>query len=239
MNHVISAPIAVIGMHRSGTSCLAGSLEEAGLYLGQVNQKAPANARGNRENRAIMDLHDAVLADNQASWHTPRTDLQWSVARTERLKALIATYPANQVWGFKDPRSLFTLDAWFEQIPQLRLVGTVRHPLAVAASLQRRNDFPIERGLAIWQAYNARLLAQWRQRPFPVIAFDLPPEAYLRSLGRIADSLALPGPEAGFQFFSSQLRNAPPALPDVTLPPEVAALYATLRDICAQAAPVS
>jgi len=47
----ISPPILILGMHRSGTSCLAGCLEEAGLYLGDVNLKAGFNKKGNRENR--------------------------------------------------------------------------------------------------------------------------------------------------------------------------------------------
>jgi len=34
----ISPPILILGMHRSGTSCLAGCLEEAGLYLGDVTK---------------------------------------------------------------------------------------------------------------------------------------------------------------------------------------------------------
>lgn len=28
--------LIVFGMHRSGTSCLTGTLEEAGVYLGEV-----------------------------------------------------------------------------------------------------------------------------------------------------------------------------------------------------------
>jgi len=35
-----SQAVLILGMHRSGTSCLAGSLQEAGLYLGEVNTAA-------------------------------------------------------------------------------------------------------------------------------------------------------------------------------------------------------
>jgi len=44
--------VAILGMHRSGTSCLAGSLQELGLYLGEVYDQNPHNPRGNRENAA-------------------------------------------------------------------------------------------------------------------------------------------------------------------------------------------
>ena len=43
-------PIVILGMHRSGTSCLAGCLEELGLHLGTVITSAPHNKKGNREN---------------------------------------------------------------------------------------------------------------------------------------------------------------------------------------------
>ena len=62
-----SQVIGVLGMHRSGTSCLTGTLEEAGVFLGEVVVQAKFNARGNRENRRIMDLHNAVLAAKGSS----------------------------------------------------------------------------------------------------------------------------------------------------------------------------
>jgi len=45
-------PMLILGMHRSGTSCLAGCLQAAGLISGEVNIQAMYNAKGNRENLA-------------------------------------------------------------------------------------------------------------------------------------------------------------------------------------------
>jgi len=63
--------IAVLGMHRSGTSCLTGLLEDAGVPLGDVQKENPHNPLGNQENLRIMHLHDAVLAANGGSWDAP------------------------------------------------------------------------------------------------------------------------------------------------------------------------
>ena len=62
--------VCVLGMHRSGTSCLAGSLEQQGLFLGETNTRGPFNLRGNRESflwlaepgraGALEDLEAAV-----------------------------------------------------------------------------------------------------------------------------------------------------------------------------------
>ena len=56
--------IAVLGMHRSGTSYLAGSLQEAGLILGDCHTWNKHNEKGNRENQKFVDLHDAILEAN-------------------------------------------------------------------------------------------------------------------------------------------------------------------------------
>ncbi|MGJ8668071.1 MAG: sulfotransferase [Oceanococcus sp.] len=224
----VGAPVAILGMHRSGTSCFAGCLEEAGLFLGEVNTKAPANARGNRENRQIMDLHDEVLAHHSCSWDAPPDKvLVWTVQQKIRLQELIASYPAQQCWGFKDPRSVLLLDQWIALIPNLRLVGSLRHPANVAASLRRRNKFSWQQGYALWLAYNQHLYACLQKRPFTLINFDQEPAGYRDAVGQIVADLELQIPTAGLKFFSQKLRNElPDSYPE--LPDEVASLYQNL-----------
>ena len=53
--------VVVLGMHRSGTSLLAGTLQEAGLELGEVVHSAPHNRKGNRESISIRTLHEDLL----------------------------------------------------------------------------------------------------------------------------------------------------------------------------------
>lgn len=228
-NRAAPTPILVLGMHRSGTSCLAGSLQEAGLFLGDVNTQARYNLRGNRESRPIMDLHDEILRDNGGSWDAPPAQpARWSDAHRARRDELIETFPKNGVWGFKDPRSVLALDGWFEVLPGLRAICTYRHPMAVAASLASRNSFSIEKGLSIWLAYNRATLAYCERHDFPVISFDWAPDRYLARLEQLATDYGLQMPEGGFQFFTSALRkNAAP--PDAALPADVEAVYAQLQ----------
>lgn len=203
--------VLILGMHRSGTSCLAGSLQEAGLYLGEVNTAAPHNAKGNRESRAIMDLQDDLLRANGGDWDAPPHEVVWSEEHQARRDAIIAAYPSDRIWGFKDPRTLLTLPGWLEALPPVRFVGTFRHPLAVAASLHARNGIAIEKSLALWETYNRRLLDCQRQWGFPIVCFDWPPERYQSRLQAIAPTLNLAVPPAGFSFFESALRkNAAP-----------------------------
>ena len=53
--------VAVLGMHRSGTSALAGSLEQHGLFLGRVSTSNPHNPKGNRESAEVRRLNEDVL----------------------------------------------------------------------------------------------------------------------------------------------------------------------------------
>lgn len=225
-----SPVVLILGMHRSGTSCLAGSLQEAGLYLGEVNTAAPHNAKGNRESRAIMELQDDLLRANGGAWDAPPAQVTWPVEYRERRDALIATYPTNRIWGFKDPRTVLTLEGWLEALPAARFVGTFRHPLAVVASLQARNGFSIEKSLALWEAYNHRLLDARRRLGFPLLCFDWPPERYHQQLQNVASLLGLSAPETGFTFFESALRRNQAAPDDGHLPPAVAALHRALHE---------
>lgn len=221
----MASPVAVLGMHRSGTSSLAGSLEEAGLHLGEVVTEAPHNRKGNRESLAVRDLNDRLLEHNGGAWDRPPSSLTWDGDFRTQRTAVIAAHAASWRWGFKDPRTLLTLPFWEEGIPDLALVGTFRHPLAVAASLARRDGLAVDAGLALWADYNERLLAAHDRAAFPLISFDLAGAAYTAGVAAIAAHLDLPGRPT---FFSDDLRHHDPDL-DAPLPADVDRLYRQLR----------
>ena len=84
------SPILILGMHRSGTSCLAGSLQQRGLFLGEVYEARPHNRKGNRENQRIMDLNNAVLATSDGAWDRPPARLSWERAAAIERDAIVA-----------------------------------------------------------------------------------------------------------------------------------------------------
>lgn len=221
-------PLLILGMHRSGTSCLAGHLEEAGVWLGEVRRSSAHNAKGNRENPEIMALNEAVLGDNGGGWDMPPEGaVTWSTSRLAERDRILATYPSDRIWGFKDPRTLFTLDAWRDRLPDARLVGSIRHPLAVALSLHTRSKMPIEAGLALWARYNARLLQIAQREEVTIVSFDVPAPHYISATVRLIKSLGLTLPSADRVFFDESLRHQS-ADDDVQLPRDIAAIYAAL-----------
>lgn len=219
-------------MHRSGTSSLAGSLEEAGLHLGEVVTQAKHNQRGNRESLAIRDLNDRLLEHNGGAWDRPPASVAWDDDFRLQRATVIAAHAADWRWGFKDPRTLLTLAFWQEGLPDLVLVGTFRHPLAVSASLERRDGIATHTGLALWQAYNERLVAAHTKAPFPLLSFDLPADEYHAGVAAMAAALDLPGQPG---FFTEELRHHGP-VDDAALPTEVRALYEHLRALAADQA---
>lgn len=219
--------IVILGMHRSGTSCLAGSLQQAGLYLGDVVTTAPHNLKGNRENRRIMDLHDRILGDSGGAWDDPPQTVAWNDAHRAARDAILDEYRGRDLWGFKDPRTLLVLSGWLEVLPHVSHVATFRHPSAVAASLTRRNGRTEEQWLALWAYYNERLLSLHRARPFPILDFDLEDARYQRSLLGAARELGLV-PGSPLDFFEPSLRRNRLA-PDHPVPRSVRALYEELK----------
>ena len=227
-----SRVICVLGMHRSGTSCLTGLLEDAGVYLGGVSKQNPHNRKGNQENLLIMRLHDEVLKDNGGGWdNPPREDAVWSDAQKAALGAIVAQYAGHPLWAFKDPRSLFTLSAWQQALPELAYIGTFRHPGAVAQSLHRRGKMPAEDGFALWLRYNSRLLELQTRYGFDLLCFDLEPEAYMQAVGRAFQRLGLDASHTTLAFFEESLRNT--AIDPVfsTPPPEVMRVYERMREM--------
>ncbi|MGA0545433.1 hypothetical protein ACO2Q1_09170 [Brevundimonas sp. VNH65] len=200
------APVAVIGMHRSGTSCLAGCLENLGLTLGEVITEAPHNRRGNRENPRLWPVHDAVLARVGASWDRPPLEpIAWTRDEIAGLRSVLADYEGlPRPWGFKDPRATVLLDGWFEVFPDLRLAASIRHPLAVAGSLRARDGFDPAAAFAAWRGYNLAVL-RWRGAiAFPIIDYDAPD--YEVRVRRAAAALGLDA-QAPMPFRSDELNH--------------------------------
>ena len=65
--------VIVLGMHRSGTSALAGLLHELGLAMGPslMPGRADENEKGFWEHEKIVSIHDRLLAYFGSGWSDP------------------------------------------------------------------------------------------------------------------------------------------------------------------------
>ena len=159
---VARPPVILLGMHRSGTSLIARLLDELGLFQGaelqedhesvyflEVNDLLlrrigaawdnPAPARAFLENPQALDLTARCLAADLCSKHLKGFLGLKRYFKTRSLAKL------DQPWGWKDPRTVFTLPAWLALFPQARLVYIVRNGVDVAASLRVREQQELAR----------------------------------------------------------------------------------------------
>lgn len=223
----------IVGMHRSGTSFLTGSLQQAGLELGKHSAWNPHNLKGNRENGDIVALNDTVLAAHGYSWDSPPVGtLAWHPEHLDAARSIIDSYSGVPHWGFKDPRTILVLDGWRQLLPDIQFVGIFRHPEAVARSLDARGGMPREQAWLLWENYNHRLLSLHRQKPFPVLSFDEPPDLLLPKLDRVINQLGLKSSIAAGgdnAFFSAELKHHSPK--EVDIPPHLSSLLDQLKAI--------
>lgn len=169
--------VAVLGMHRSGTSAIAGMLQEHGVDLGPVSERNRFNPRGNREIKELNRLNDKILERSGGSWWDPPPSVALR-ASDFRIRNRILRAIQGETIGVKDPRMLLALDLWRDL--DLRPIGVIRNPVGVRESLERRAhnrrrrhpQLPSGAWERLWIVYNRALLAEHERDAFPVIDFD-------------------------------------------------------------------
>jgi Sulfotransferase family len=166
-----TVPIAITGMHRSGTSMITRALHESGLHLvgtsaDELIDAAEDNPEGFWENKAIRECNDELLEACGGAWDNPPALFPVAVDDprvanvAEASTAALAALREHEHWGFKDPRTCLTAAYWLDLQPDLRFVICVRHPVEVALSLKRRNQNSYSLGLALWERYYTAVLDQ-------------------------------------------------------------------------------
>jgi len=169
--------VAILGMHRSGTSAVAGMLADHGIEFGPVRKRNRFNPRGNRELAQLNELHEAVLERNGGSWWSPPESVDVEPGDIRRRDEILATVQGETV-GVKDPRMLVCPELWHDL--ELKRIGVIRNPASVRRSLARRAaerphrhpQLSAQRWEELWVTYNRALLAEHRRAPFPVVDFD-------------------------------------------------------------------
>jgi hypothetical protein len=223
--------VAVLGMHRSGTSATAGTIQQYGFEVGSVSEQNRSNPRGNRELRGLLKLHDRILKRSGGSWWQPPEEVSIAEDDCRQRDEVLATIPGERV-AVKDPRMLLVLGLWRDLEP--RWIGVIRNPVAVRSSLERRARERGRPGLdgagweALWRRYNRILLAELERSPFPVIDFDRPDDLD----GQVRAALAFYGLDvvAGRTFFDPELvrERVDPAWREQVHSPESVVLWERL-----------
>lgn len=159
-----SGVVVVLGMHRSGTSLVAGLLARAGGWVGSEQALPPPqadNPAGFFERADVVDLNEELLASLGGSWTCPPSP-EAVIARQDELRQrandlwfdIAGDAPAGLPVVLKDPRLCVLWPVWRAALgEEIAVVLSVRNPLKVAQSLRQRDRLPLAVGLALWEMY--------------------------------------------------------------------------------------
>ncbi|MBL8114694.1 MAG: glycosyltransferase [Acidobacteria bacterium] len=204
----MTVALLVLGMHRSGSSALAGALELLGVPLGgPLMPPARDNERGFFELAGMVALHDELLEALGGSWsHPPALEPGFEtspagVKAQEKLEALLTgNFGGKPLWAVKDPRLSLLLPLWRPVLAKLgvepRVIFCTRDPWEVARSLEVRNGLPAFEALGLWLGHSAdgELASRGDRRVFT--AFETLLADPLRELYRIGAALGIAWPKS-------------------------------------------
>lgn len=156
MEH-LEKPILILGMHRSGTTFLSKKLSEMGVFQGSRKES-------NNESIFFLKLNNWLLRQCNSSWGAPENFLE--AIKEDRLRELLLShigYRINSIdninyygykrkffglreakWGWKDPRTTFTLPLWRQIYPDAKVLAIRRNGIDVASSLHKRANIWID-----------------------------------------------------------------------------------------------
>ncbi len=170
----LSRGLIVLGMHRAGTSAAARVLASLGFEVpGKVVPADADNPLGYWEPWEIVRIHDEFLHLAGRSWSDPRPlekalfQDEAAAATRQQLATAVRRFvlPSKQ-WVIKDPRMGRLMPLWVELLGEEKLsyqfLHVLRSPLAVAASLSKRDGFSKEKSLLLWLRHNLEAEAATR-----------------------------------------------------------------------------
>jgi hypothetical protein len=176
--------ILILGMHRSGTSAVARVVNLLGARSpAHLMPATPSNPRGHWESNSIFAIHEEMLKAAGTAWDDWRpVDANWFASNQadtyrQRLeRAVIAEYGEDRLLYIKDPRICRFVPFWLGILNELNItpsvIFSVRNPLEVAYSLERRDGISLQKSLLLWLRHtlDAEYATRHLRRSF--VAFD-------------------------------------------------------------------
>jgi hypothetical protein len=153
-------------------------LDQLGLFVGRELQD-------DHESTYFLSINETIFARVGASWDNP-LPMRYFLASPDAVQmtagAVAADLSSRRIgtffssrgifsrqslknfdrpWGWKDPRTIFTLPVWLQLFPEARLIYIIRNGVDVASSLMVREQRLLERRKS---RFEARLAAKLSHR---------------------------------------------------------------------------
>lgn len=161
--------VIVLGMHRSGTSVIAGILKALGIEMGKDAWGCNySNSFGHFEDEEFNRVNIEIVKAAGGDWAHPPSRAEILKAGcnfNHEMEEIINKRETVALWGWKDPQTILTLECWMPYIKNPVFIVVFRNNYDVALSLQERDSLDIESGLRLVVFYQATLNRQLRLHP--------------------------------------------------------------------------
>lgn len=196
--------LIVLGMHRSGTSAVAGVLSMLGADAGSSLMPAREdNPKGFWEHADIVAVHEKLLAHLGSDWNDVRRlpDGWWQRADVspyrDDLRAIVQRdFSRSALWILKDPRMCRLLPLWLEILRDVgarpHFVISLREPGEVARSLERRDGILAAEAQLLWLEHLLDAERWSRSYPRVTLTYDELLADWRAAALRLGQVLSLP-----------------------------------------------
>src|SRR3989338_2454202 len=136
--------IVVLGAPRSGTSVVTGILTMCGVNMGNFFLPADRfNPKGYFEDLEIQELNKKILKNVDADIDKPPIDIIKDTKEDikKELFTILNKKNNNLLWGWKDPRTVFTIDCFIPHLNNPYFVICTRNPCDNAESISEHTGF--------------------------------------------------------------------------------------------------
>jgi len=239
--------LLVLGMHRSGTSCVARIANLLGPAIGEnLRPPQPDNPTGFWEHAGLSELNDRALVALGASWDDPCPLPEGWERRAplleigQALRALLESeLSIRSDFVVKDPRLCLLLPLWRTALESLdcdvEFLWVVRDVRSVGASLARRDRLPFSQSELLWLRYNLAAEIGTRGEPRFMVRYEEVLADWRAAFAGASACVSLALPDEGStadeeigRFVSPDLDHSPPT--DAAQHAEVGPWARTVQD---------
>jgi glycosyltransferase involved in cell wall biosynthesis len=193
--------VLVLGMHRSGTSAVAGTLAQLGVdFTSRLVAASKDNPKGYFEHADIWQQDHEILQALGSTWDDP-LPLAPGWEQAEPIKRIHARAQATlsedfaraTLGGIKDPRMCRLVPIWRDWLRQEDRVPlavlAIRRPAEVIASLAKRDQLTADQSAWVWLRHVLESEQATRDMPRGVVRYENLLSNWRSEMRRLASQL--------------------------------------------------
>lgn len=204
-----STQIIVLGVHRGGTSCVAGILHNLGIPMGyDLLEASSSNKKGHFEDKEFYQLNDKFIGD----WQKPIADTR-NFDKEAYIKAINRRNFEFEIWGMKDPRLCITIFNVYPLLSNPKVINVERSFRCSALSLAKREGMSIRKAEEIiskYDSYRLNFMKTFCDKEYLNIRYENIIDDKVESVEMIAEFVGVNPTLEALEFVEPKMTNFKP-----------------------------